>query len=245
MQSQSVSASPELSVVVPVKDEAENVRPLIDEIVAALRGKEAFEIVYVDDGSKDATPAILAAAKADVPELRVVRHEKNAGQSAGVRTGVKAARGALVATLDGDGQNNPADIPNLLAAYRAGGVKLVGGQRVKRQDSRAKLWASRLANGFRGWLLQDDTRDTGCGLKLFDRQAFLDLPYFDHIHRFLPALMKREGHQIALVDVGHRARTRGASKYGVIDRLLVSVRDIMGVMWLIKRRRLPGEVTEV
>lgn len=232
-------------MVVPVKDEAENVRPLIDEIVAALRGKEAFEIVYVDDGSKDATPAILAAAKADVPELRVVRHERNAGQSAGVRTGVKAARGALVATLDGDGQNNPADIPNLLAAYRAGGVKLVGGQRVKRQDSRAKLWASRLANGFRGWLLQDDTRDTGCGLKLFDRQAFLDLPYFDHIHRFLPALMKREGHQIALVDVGHRARTRGTSKYGVIDRLLVSIRDIMGVMWLIKRRRLPGEVKEV
>jgi dolichol-phosphate mannosyltransferase len=245
MQSQSVSASPELSVVVPVKDEAENVRPLIDEIVAALRGRESFEIVYVDDGSKDATPQILQTAKAEIPELRVVRHETNAGQSAGVRTGVKAARGMLVATLDGDGQNNPADIPNLLAAYRKGGVKLVGGQRVKRQDSRAKLIASRWANSFRGWLLQDNTRDTGCGLKLFERQAFLDLPYFDHIHRFLPALMKREGYAIALVDVGHRARTRGTSKYGVLDRLLVSIRDIMGVMWLIKRRRLPGSVTEV
>lgn len=233
----------------PVKDEAENVRPLIDEIVAALRGSEAFEIVYVDDGSKDATPQILNTAKAEVPELRVVRHEKNAGQSAGVRTGVKAARGTLVATLDGDGQNNPADIPSLLAAWRAAGpasnVKLVGGQRVKRQDSKAKLWASRMANGFRGWLLQDQTRDTGCGLKLFDRQAFLDLPYFDHIHRFLPALMKREGYEIRMVDVSHRARTRGASKYGVLDRLLVSIRDIMGVMWLIKRRRLPGRVTEV
>ena len=245
MQSQSVSALPELSVVVPVKDEAENVRPLIDEIVAALRGKESFEIVYVDDGSKDATPSILETAKAEVPELRVVRHEKNAGQSAGVRTGVKSARGTLVATLDGDGQNDPADIPKLLAAYRAGGVKLVGGQRVKRQDSKAKLWASKWANRIRGWLLQDDTRDTGCGLKLFERQAFLDLPYFDHLHRFLPALMKRDGHRLAMVDVGHRARTRGASKYGVLDRALVSIRDIMGVMWLIKRRRLPGSVTEV
>ena len=237
MQSQSVSTPPELTVVVPVKDEADNVRPLIDEIVAALRGKEAFEIVYVDDGSKDATPQILAAARAEIPELRIVRHERNAGQSAGVRSGVKAARGLLVATLDGDGQNDPADIPKLLAAYRAGGVKLVGGQRVKRQDSKAKLWASKWANRIRGWLLQDDTRDTGCGLKLFERQAFLDLPYFDHIHRFLPALMKRDGWDVALVDVSHRERHAGKSNYTNFKRALVGVPDLLAVAWLIRRRK--------
>ena len=249
MQNESAAPAPELSVVVPVKDEAENVRPLIDEIVAALRGVVAFEIVYVDDGSADATPAILQAAKAEIPELRVMRHAKTSGQSAGVRTGVRAARGRLVATLDGDGQNDPADIPNLLAAWRAAkpeeGVKLVGGQRVKRQDTAAKRYASRFANGLRSWLLQDDTRDTGCGLKLFEREAYLNLPYFDHLHRFMPALMKRDGHAIRMVDVSHRARTRGASKYGVLDRALVSIRDILGVMWLMKRRRLPGAVTEV
>lgn len=245
----SPNAAPELSVVVPVKDEQDNVRPLIDEIVAALRDRVPFEIVYVDDGSKDATPAALAAARADVPELRIVRHERNSGQSAGVRTGVRFARSPLVATLDGDGQNDPADIPKLLAAYRSAGpsenVKLVGGQRLKRQDTAAKRWASRGANRLRAWLLKDDTRDTGCGLKLFERQAFLDLPYFDHLHRFLPALFKRDGYNIRLVDVSHRPRTRGASKYGVIDRALVSIRDLMGVMWLMKRRRLPGQVREL
>lgn len=245
----SPNAAPELSVVVPVKDEQDNVRPLIDEIVAALRDRVPFEIVYVDDGSKDGTPAALEAARAEVPELRIVRHERNSGQSAGVRTGVKFARSPLVATLDGDGQNDPADIPKLLDAYRAAApgerVRLVGGQRVKRQDTAAKRWASRFANGLRSRLLNDDTRDTGCGLKLFDRQAFLDLPYFDHLHRYLPALMKRDGWAIRMVDVGHRARTRGASKYGVLDRALVSIRDLMGVMWLMARRRLPGEVKEL
>lgn len=243
------SVAPELSVVVPVKDEADNVRPLIGEIVAALRGHVPFEIVYVDDGSKDATPSALEAARAETPELRIVRHEKNSGQSAGVRTGVKFARAPLVVTLDGDGQNDPADIPKLLAAYRAAtpqeNVKLVGGQRVKRQDTWAKRVASRWANRIRAWALKDDTRDTGCGLKLFDRQAFLDLPYFDHLHRYLPALIKRDGYGIRLVDVSHRPRTRGASKYGVLDRLLVSIRDLMGVMWLLKRRRLPGAVREL
>jgi dolichol-phosphate mannosyltransferase len=248
MDSQS-GALPELSVVVPVKDEAENVRPLIGEIVAALRGHVPFEIVYVDDASKDGTRAALAAARAETPELRIVHHERNSGQSASVRTGVQFARAPLVVTLDGDGQNDPADIPKLLAAYRTAppseNVKLVGGQRLKRQDSAAKRWASRAANGFRSWMLRDDTRDTGCGLKLFERRAFLDLPYFDHLHRFLPALFKRDGHGVRLVDVGHRPRTRGSSKYGVIDRALVSIRDIMGVMWLMKRRRLPGDVREV
>ena len=242
-------AAPELTVVVPVKDEAENVRPLIDEIVAALRGLLPFEIVYVDDGSKDATPAALDAARAEIPELRIVRHERNSGQSAGVRTGVRWAKAPLIATLDGDGQNDPADIPKLLEAYRASApeekVKLVGGQRLKRQDTFAKRVASRWANGIRGWLLNDDTLDTGCGLKLFERQAFLDLPYFDHLHRFLPALIKRDGYAVRMVDVSHRARTRGASKYGVLDRALVSVRDLMGVLWLIRRRRLPGEIREV
>jgi dolichol-phosphate mannosyltransferase len=249
MTSESVGPAPELSVVVPVKDEAENVRPLIDEITAALRGVVPFEIVYVDDGSRDGTPAALKTALAEVPELRVLRHTKNSGQSAGVRTGVKAARAPLVATLDGDGQNDPADIPKLLAAYRAAPaaerVRLVGGQRLKRQDTAAKKWASRWANRLRAWLLQDDTRDTGCGLKLFDRAAFLDLPYFDHLHRYLPALIKRDGYAIRMVDVSHRARTRGASKYGVLDRALVSIRDLMGVMWLMARRRLPGEVDEL
>jgi dolichol-phosphate mannosyltransferase len=249
MTSESVGPAPELSVVVPVKDEAENVRPLIDEITAALRGVVPFEIVYVDDGSRDGTPAALKTALAEVPELRVLRHTKNSGQSAGVRTGVKAARAPLVATLDGDGQNDPADIPKLLAAYReapaADRVRLVGGQRLKRQDTAMKKWASRWANRLRAWLLQDDTRDTGCGLKLFDRAAFLDLPYFDHLHRYLPALIKRDGYAIRMVDVSHRARTRGASKYGVLDRALVSIRDLMGVMWLMARRRLPGEVDEL
>ncbi len=244
----SQNLDPELSVVVPVKDEAENIRPLIDEILSALRGQTSFEIIYVDDGSGPETVNALAQARAEVPELRVLRHEKNAGQSAGVRSGVNAARAPLVVTLDGDGQNDPADIPKLLGAYRAANdprLKLVGGQRVKRQDTMAKRWASRFANGLRGWLLKDDTRDTGCGLKLFERQAFLDLPYFDHIHRYLPALMKRDGHAIRMVDVGHRPRTRGASKYGVIDRALVSIRDLMGVMWLMARRRLPGSVREL
>lgn len=242
-------ATPELTVVVPVKDEAENVRPLIDEILVALRNVVRFEIVYVDDGSKDATPSILEQARQETPELRIVRHERNSGQSAGVRTGVRFARAPLVVTLDGDGQNDPADIPKLLEAYRSAPqdaqVKLVGGQRLKRQDSIAKKWASRAANNLRGWLLKDDTRDTGCGLKLFEREAFLSLPYFDHLHRFLPALFKRDGYGVRLVDVGHRPRTRGSSKYGVIDRALVSIRDLLGVMWLMKRRRLPGEVREV
>ncbi len=240
---------PELSVVVPVKDEAGNVRPLIDEIVAALRPVARFEIVYVDDGSRDSTLDDLKAAKRDVPELRALAHRRNAGQSAALRTGVRAARGALVATLDGDGQNPPEDIPKLLAAYRASdpaeNVKLVAGQRLKRQDVWSKRVASRLANGLRAWALGDATRDTGCGLKLFERQAFLDLPYFDHVHRYLPALMKREGYGVALADVGHRPRRAGASKYTNLQRALVSVRDLMGVMWLMARRRPTDGATEV
>lgn len=245
-----MTGSVELSVVVPVKDEAENAVPLLNEIVAALRGKTSFEVLFVDDGSRDGTVASLVAARAQTPELRVLRHAKNSGQSRAVRSGVMAARGTLIATLDGDGQNDPADIPNLLSVWKreaAGSPKLglVAGQRRKREDNFMKRLASRVGNGTRQWLLQDKTRDTGCGLKLFSREAFLALPYFDHLHRFIPALMLREGYRITHVDVHHRPRAHGTSKYGTLDRLLVSLSDLMGVRWLRRRARNPERVDEV
>lgn len=245
-----MSAPVELSVVVPVMNEVENAVPLLNEICAALRGKAAFEVIFVDDASKDATVASLKAAQATTPELRVLKHVKNSGQSRAVRSGVLAARGTLIATLDGDGQNDPADIPNLLTAWRAASagdtpLGLVAGQRRKRQDNFMKRMASRVGNGVRQWLLQDNTRDTGCGLKLFSREAFLRLPYFDHIHRFMPALMLREGFRITHVDVNHRPRSHGVSKYGTIDRLIVSLSDLRGVRWLRRRSRNPERVEEV
>ena len=245
-----MTGAPEVSVVVPVKDEAENAVPLLNEICAALRGKAAFEVLFVDDGSSDKTVETLVAARAQNPELRVLRHAKNSGQSRAVRTGVIAARGRLIATLDGDGQNDPADIPNLLAMWKkeeagAPPLGLVAGQRRKREDNVMKRLASRVGNGTRQWLLQDGTRDTGCGLKLFSREAFLTLPYFDHLHRFIPALMLREGYRITHVDVHHRPRAHGHSKYGTLDRLLVSLSDLMGVRWLRRRARNPLRVDEV
>ena len=245
-----MSEAPELSVVVPVMNEVENAVPLLTEICAALRGKVAFEVLFVDDASKDATVASLKAAQASTPELRVLKHAKNSGQSRAVRSGVLAARGTLIATLDGDGQNDPADIPNLLSVWRreqAGApvLGLVAGQRRKRQDNFMKRLASRVGNGVRQWLLQDNTRDTGCGLKLFSREAFLRLPYFDHLHRFMPALMLREGYRIAHVDVNHRPRSHGVSKYGTLDRLLVSLADLRGVRWLRRRSRQPERVDEI
>lgn len=245
-----MTGAPEVSVVVPVKDEAENAVPLLNEICAALRGKAAFEVLFVDDGSSDTTVETLVAARTQNPELRVLRHAKNSGQSRAVRTGVIAARGRLIATLDGDGQNDPADIPNLLATWKreeAGTppLGLVAGQRRKREDNFMKRLASRVGNGTRQWLLQDGTRDTGCGLKLFSREAFLALPYFDHLHRFIPALMLREGYRITHVDVHHRPRAHGRSKYGTLDRLLVSLSDLMGVRWLRRRARNPLRVDEV
>lgn len=230
---------PELSVVVPVFNERDNVTPLVDEIVAALRGRIAFEIVYVDDCSRDDTLAVLKALKQRVPELRVLQHMTQSGQSTAVRNGVKAARGAWIATLDGDGQNDPADIPKLLAARAsaAATVKLFAGWRVHRQDSGSKRIASKLANAIRRRLLRDDTPDTGCGIKLFERAAFLDLPYFDHMHRYLPALMQRAGWQTLSVPVNHRARGTGVSKYNNLNRALVGVADLRGVAWLIRRAR--------
>jgi dolichol-phosphate mannosyltransferase len=233
----------ELSVVVPVKDEAGNAVPLLMEIVQALRGKLSFEAIFVDDFSKDATVAELMAARVQAPELRVVKHRNNCGQSRAVRTGVQYARGRLVATLDGDGQNDPADIPALLKTWSelegetARPLGLVAGQRRKREDNFMKRFASRVGNGIRGWMLNDRTRDTGCGLKLFGRDAFLRLPYFDHMHRFLPALMLREGFEIGHQDVNHRPRQKGQSKYGTLDRLWVSISDIRGVLWLRSRAR--------
>ena len=238
----------EVSVVVPVMNEAENVEPLISEIRQAFAGSDSYEIIYVDDGSTDGTKDVLKRLKADIPQLRVLAHERNSGQSAAIRTGIAAARGRLIVTLDGDAQNDPADIPAMLAAYdeqRDPKMRMVAGQRRKRQDSFAKRFASKWANRIRQWALNDNTRDTGCGLKLFSREAFLELPYFDHMHRFLPALMHRQGYTVKLVDVNHRHRTRGQSKYGVLDRALVSISDLLGVMWLRRRCRLPGTTTEL
>lgn len=234
-----MNPTPELSVVVPVHNEEDNIAPLVTEILAALRGVVAFEIVYVDDLSRDATLARLQALQATTPELRVIRHLANSGQSTAVRNGIKAARAPWVATLDGDGQNDPADIPKLLAERdrASADTKLFAGWRVNRQDSGSKRWASRWANAIRSRMLRDATPDTGCGIKLMERAAFLELPYFDHMHRYLPALMQRAGWKTLSVPVNHRHRVSGVSKYTNLGRALVGVRDLLGVSWLITRSR--------
>ncbi len=237
------AGTPMISVVVPVHNEAPNIPPLIAAISAAL-GSIDHEIVYVDDGSSDNSPAVLAEIAQRQPNLVRVRHKASCGQSAAVITGVKAARGKYIATLDGDGQNDPSDIPAMLdavlAAEAAGASPvLIAGHRVSRQDSEAKRWGSKIANAVRGRLLKDGTPDTGCGLKLFRRQAFLELPHFDHIHRFLPALFIRAGGKVVSVPVKHHARAHGASHYGSWDRLKVGVVDLLGVAWLQRRWRLP------
>lgn len=231
--------NPALSVVVPVFNERDNVAPLISEILAALRGVTTFEIVYVDDQSRDDTAAVLQSLKAATPELRILQHATQSGQSTAIRTGVKGARGAWIATLDGDGQNDPADLPKLLTARDSGdpSVKLYAGWRVNRQDSGSKRWASKYANAIRARMLHDDTPDTGCGTKLFEREAFLDLPYFDHMHRYLPALMQRSGWKTISIPVNHRPRGAGVSKYNNLQRALVGIRDLMGVAWLIVRSK--------
>jgi dolichol-phosphate mannosyltransferase len=233
-------AMTELSVVVPVHNERDNIVPLIEEIVAALAPSGAFEIVYVDDASRDDSLAVLREARTRFPQLRVVRHLGQCGQSTAVRNGVRAARGAWIATLDGDGQNDPADIPKLVAARAAAdpAVKCFAGWRVNRRDDALKRVSSKIANAVRSRILRDATPDTGCGLKLFERAAFLDLPYFDHMHRFLPALFQRAGWQVLSVPVHHRPRTRGQSKYGMWNRLWVGITDLRGVGWLIRRSRV-------
>jgi len=230
---------PELSVVVPVFNERDNIPPLLAEIAAALRGRADFEIVYVDDASRDDSLDVLTRAKAQYPELRVIRHVAQSGQSTAIRNGVKAARGEWIATLDGDGQNDPADIPKLLAMRKESpwAIKLFAGWRVDRKDTASKRFGSRFANGLRRRLLRDDTPDTGCGIKLFERAAFLDLPYFDHMHRYLPALMQRAGWQVKSVPVNHRPRGAGTSKYNNLGRALVGISDLRGVGWLIKRSK--------
>ena len=228
-----------LSIVVPVRNEEDNIADLIFEIQKSLKRKITYEIIYVDDGSTDQTYKNLITLQKTYKELRVIRHEKSCGQSTAVRTGVKYAKFNWIATLDGDGQNNPADIPKLLNALKEG-VELVGGnRRHSRRDTWIKRISSVIANGVRSSLLQDDTPDTGCGLKLFSRDAFLDLPYFDHMHRFLPALIKRRGGLIVSVPIGHRQRNHGQSNYGTIDRLLVGIVDLFGVAWLQSRSKLP------
>jgi dolichol-phosphate mannosyltransferase len=228
-----------LSVVVPVRNEEDNIAPLIAEIRAALDGVVDYEIIYVNDGSTDATPQRLAEIKQTCPQLRVIRHEKSCGQSTAVRSGVKAAKGDWIATLDGDGQNDPADIPKLINALESG-VELVGGnRRHARRDTWIKRISSIIANGVRSRMLNDSTPDTGCGLKLFSREVFLDLPYFDHMHRFLPALVIRRGGRVVSVPANHRPRERGVSNYGTLDRLMVGIVDLFGVMWLQRRAKRP------
>jgi len=230
------SPGPRLSVVVPVKNEALNILPLVEEIERACAPLGGFEVIYVDDGSTDATAEQVLSARATRPWLRLVRHEASCGQSAAVRTGVQAARAPIIVTLDGDGQNDPAFIPQLVAPLDDPGVGLVAGQRLSRKGA-AKRWQSRIANGVRARVLKDGTRDTGCGLKAFRRDVYLRLPYFDALHRFMPALVKREGLRVAHVDVVDRPRHAGQSKYGLFDRLWVGIMDLAGVWWLIRRRR--------
>jgi dolichol-phosphate mannosyltransferase len=246
MARSAASQAPEISVVVPVFDEEGAAPALAREIAAAFAGR-SFEMVFVDDASRDGTRAALSALQGEIPQLRVLSHRKNSGQSRAVRTGILGARGEIIVTLDGDGQNDPADGPKLVDALLAGppALALVGGERVKRQDSQAKKIASRLGNGVRKRLLKDTANDTGCGLKAFRREAFLRLPYFDHIHRYLPALMLREGYETAFRPVNHRHRESGVSKYTNLGRLWASVSDLLGVMWLQTRARNPGGVDEV
>lgn len=237
----------DLSLVIPVRNEADNIAPLIAEIRAALDGCCDYEVIYVDDGSSDATAQRLAAARRDFARLRVLHHLTSCGQSTALLTGIRAARGVWIATLDGDGQNDPADIHTLLAARDAAGgdaLLLLAGQRRQRRDSVLKRLSSRVANGVRARLLRDNTPDTGCGLKLFARATFLALPHFDHMHRFLPALVLRAGGRVQSVPVAHRPRERGQSNYGLFDRLWVGIVDLCGVLWLRRRQRLPDVVED-
>jgi glycosyltransferase involved in cell wall biosynthesis len=240
------AAQPAVSVVVPVRNEADNVAPLVAEIAAALTGQWPFEVVYVNDGSTDGTEAELQRLIAGHAWLRRMRHKRSCGQSAAVRSGVAAARAPLVVTLDGDGQNDPAFLPAMIRALQAGQPRtgLIAGQRVGRKATGFKKLQSRIANAVRKAVLRDGTRDTGCGLKAFRRDVFLSLPYFDGLHRFLPALVKRDGYEIGYLDVVDRPRHAGVSNYGMWDRLWVGILDLAGVWWLIRRKKRVPEILE-
>jgi dolichol-phosphate mannosyltransferase len=236
---------PIISVVVPVRNEAGNVAPLVSEIATALAGRR-FEVVYVNDGSTDGTEAELKRLQAQHPWLRQIKHAASCGQSAAVRSGVRAARGSIIVTIDGDGQNDPAFLPKLVDALESNPrFGLVAGQRVGRKDTGFKKFQSRIANSVRGAILRDGTRDSGCGLKAFRRDVALALPYFDALHRFMPALVRREGYDIGYVDVVDRTRWHGRSNYGMWDRLWVGILDLCGVWWLIRRRKRVPEISEV
>ena len=247
-----MSETPYVSVLIPAKNEAGNLIPLLEEVRAALVN-ETFEVIVVDDGSTDATAVELRSLQAaGYPELRVLSHVRSLGQSTSIHHAAEAARGHWLATLDGDGQNDPADLPKMLDLVRGsegkpGGVKLVAGHRVNRQDTASKRWASRFANRLRSNLLKDQTPDTGCGIKLIEREAFLRLPYFDHMHRFIPALIRRHNGRMLVQPVNHRERGSGVSNYGNLDRALVGILDLFGVWWLIRRTRLDvtAQETEV
>ncbi len=241
------SSAVAVSIVVPVRNEADNLGPLIEEIAAALDNRWVYEIIYVNDGSTDSTGDRLSVLMKQRANLRQLRHAASAGQSAAVRTGVRFARGAMIATLDGDGQNNPHFLRELIARLEQGGdrIGLAAGQRVGRKDTGFKKLQSRIANAVRNAILHDGTRDTGCGLKAFRREVFLMMPYFDGLHRFLPALVRREGYDIAYVDVIDRPRRSGVSNYGFFDRLWIGIMDLAGVWWLIRRKKPTPVVTEV
>ena len=230
---------PDVSVVVPVCNEEDNVLPLAREIHAALTGRYTFETIFVDDGSTDGTAeAVRQARLQGMPEIRLLRHTRRSGQSSAVATGVRHAQASSIATLDGDGQNDPADIPNLIGALKnsqGAKLKLVMGNRTTRRDNWLRRLSSRVANGVRGRMLRDGTPDTGCGIKVFDRDVFMHMPRFNHMHRFMPALFQREGYEVISVPVNHRERTKGTSKYGLSNRLWVGIVDMFGVMWLIRR----------
>jgi len=238
--------APAVSVVVPVKNEAGNIAPLVAEIATALQDR-AFEVVYVNDGSGDATEQELRGLMAERPWLRQIRHAQSCGQSAAIRTGVAVARAGLVVTIDGDGQNDPAFIPALIAAFNAGAprIGLIAGQRAARKATGFKKLQSRVANGIRSAVLKDGTRDTGCGLKAFRRDLFLSLPYFDGLHRFLPALVRREGFDVGYIEVFDRPRRHGTSNYGFWDRLWIGMVDLFGVWWLIRRKKRVPQSVEV
>lgn len=238
--------APAVSVVVPVRNEAGNIAPLVGEIATALSGR-SFEVIYVNDGSTDGTESEINALRARHPWLRQMKHAQSCGQSAALRTGIRAARGHIIVTLDGDGQNDPAFLPGLIAALERGApeVGLIAGQRVGRKATGFKKFQSRVANAVRGAVLRDGTRDTGCGLKAFPREIGLALPYFDGLHRFLPALVRREGRDIGYVDVIDRPRRHGVSNYGFWDRLWIGILDLAGVWWLIRRRKRVPEISEV